>query len=133
MDKNRYLVELSSSASTDFGRVDFAEQGHEQRVFTAIWGLESEVNSGGFASYFKYEEPAIVAFAPAALKAIGAHACADIVERALQVAAAHDDSKLEDQLEALDQQFYGYPDNLTELLYEFVVGHPDAFGQPASS
>jgi hypothetical protein len=126
MDKNRYLVELSSSASTDFGRVDFAAQGHEQRVFTAIWGLESEVNSGGFANYFAYEEPGIVAFAPEALKAIGAYACAEIVERALLV-AAHDDSELEDQLEALDQQFYGYPDNLAELLYEFVVGHPDVF------
>lgn len=128
MDKNGYLIELSASPKTDFGRVDFSEQRHEQRVFTAIWGLESEVNSGGFANYFKYEEREVAAFAPTALKAIGANACADIVEQALKVSASGDAADVEEQLDELDAQFYGYPDNLTELLYAFVNAHSDVFG-----
>jgi hypothetical protein len=31
-------------------------------------------------------------------------------------------------LEALDQEFFTYPDNLTDLLFEFVRSHPKTFG-----
>jgi hypothetical protein len=33
-----------------------------------------------------------------------------------------------DQFDALDSEFFAYPDNLTELLYVFVAAHPEAFG-----
>jgi len=49
MDKNSCLIQLAESDRTDFGRVDFLLQPHDQRVFSAIWALESEVNSGGFS------------------------------------------------------------------------------------
>ena len=53
MDKNHYLIELSEGERTDFGRVDFEEQPEPQKVFSAIWELESEVNNGGFDQYFR--------------------------------------------------------------------------------
>ncbi|HWX13008.1 MAG TPA: hypothetical protein VNZ04_13600, partial [Trinickia sp.] len=32
------------------------------------------------------------------------------------------------QLDGLDKQFCLYPDNLTDLLFDFVSKHPDEFG-----
>ncbi|HVB86992.1 MAG TPA: DUF4375 domain-containing protein [Candidatus Dormibacteraeota bacterium] len=33
------------------------------------------------------------------------------------------------RLGELDQQFFAYPDNLTDLLFAFVTRHPEEFGQ----
>ena len=67
--------------------------------------------------------------------------CAKIVEHAIEVIAplapTRDDrsSTLDalgddshNLLNALDTEFFAYPDNLTELLFQYVSGHPDAFG-----
>jgi hypothetical protein len=83
MDKNTFLIKLSESTKTDFGRVDFDKQPPVQRVFSAIWAMESEVNSGGFSHYFSCDEKDTAPFAPTALKTIGALKCAAIVERAI--------------------------------------------------
>ena len=143
MNKNNYLIELSESENTDFGRVDFTEQSEPQRVFSAIWELESHVNSGGFDSYFRYVEPASIVFASIALRTIGATACSAVVEQAIahvfgsQPPAAQDDNEqrldalspeAQEQLYAIDKSFIRYPDNLTELLFAFVASHPDTFG-----
>ncbi len=146
MDKNSFLIELSESERTDFGRVDFASQSPEQRVFSAIWALESQVNNGGFAQYFVSEDGETATSAPAALREIGASSCADIVVRALSAVAptkgwpasrAEREALIEslpsaaiEELEALDAEFFSYPDNLTELLYAYVAKHPSVFGEP---
>jgi len=123
MDRNNFLIQLSESDRTAHGRVDFAAQTPQQRVFSAIWALESQVNSGGFESFFEYEDPALVAFAPEALQRIGAISCADIVRRAASAAPGH--------LDDLDSEFYAYPDDLTDLLYKYVAANPDTFGPTA--
>ncbi len=82
MNKNTFLIELSESTKTDFGRVAFSKQSPVQRVFSAIWALESEVNGGGFSHYFSSSEKDTVPFASAALRTIGALKCAAIVEAA---------------------------------------------------
>ncbi|HEV2495049.1 MAG TPA: DMP19 family protein [Terriglobia bacterium] len=143
MDKNRFLIELSESKRTDFGKVGFAGQSEEQKVFSAIWTLESEINNGGIKQYFENDGGETVGFAAAALKRIGANQCAGIVERAVSTICAgsvpsdaHGWEKLiagmSDEtgeiLEGLDSEFYRYPDNLTELLFEFVRKHPEVFG-----
>jgi hypothetical protein len=87
MDKNRYLIELSESLKTDYGKRDFAEQSQEQKVFSAIWELESLVNNGGFQGYFG-NAAETAKFAPTALLAIGAQQCAAIVEEALALVPA---------------------------------------------
>ncbi len=143
MDKNSYLIQLSRSEDTDFGRVEFANQSEPQKVFSAIWALESEVNSGGFLHYFASWEFDTANFAPVALLAIGAESCANIVERALHsltdstlpnsheaceqlVASLTDEDRK--KFELLDSEFFNYPDNLTELLFEYVAAHPTTFG-----
>ncbi len=121
MNKNAFLINLSESTRTDFGRVAFESQSGDQKVFSAIWALESEVNSGGFSSYLTGSEAATAPFAPRALREIGALRCAAIVEEALQIGASSDTS-------SLDDAFMAYPDNLTELLFAYVAAHPEAFG-----
>jgi hypothetical protein len=52
VNKNRILIGLSESKRTGFGKQEFAEQSHPQKVFSAIWAVESEVNNGGFHNTF---------------------------------------------------------------------------------
>jgi hypothetical protein len=146
-EKNKFLIGLSESERTDFGRREFADQSDTQRVFSAIGALESQVNNGGFLQYFESWDGDTASFAPIALQRIGAHACARIVEQALAAVSEHPLpvdhgargqllEKLGDhaqaQLAALDSEFMDYPDNLTELLFEFVRSHPDVFGPTPS-
>lgn len=143
MNKNHFLIQLSESDRTEFGRVIFAEQSEQQKVFSAIWALESQVNNGGFLQYFVSSDGDTAEFAPKALRAIGALACAEVVDRALRTASPSPlpdadaereeliDSLPEDvheRMEELDEKFLEYPDNLTDLLFAYVAGHPDAFG-----
>lgn len=143
MDKNKFLIDLSESEHTDFGKVDFAKQSDEQKVFSAIWTLESEVNNGGFAQYFENDRGETAHFAVAALQRVGAHKCARIVDRAVravcgtslpanpkkwEAVAANLADETREKLEELDSDFYKYPDDLTELLFEFVQKHPKGFG-----
>ena len=143
MNKNNYLIALSESEHTDFGRVEFANQSEAQKVFSAIWALESQVNNGGFLQYFISSDGDTANFAPSALRRIGAQTCAGVVERALRTASPSplpisqdareklmdslSDSDRE-QLEAIDSDFFAYPDNLTDLLFAYVMSNPDTFG-----
>lgn len=144
MDKNAILIDLSESDRTMFGRVDFDQQPPEQQVFSAIWELESQVNNGGFEQFFSAVDGDSANSAPQALRAIGAHACAGIVERALRVVSPHAlpreqslredlidqlDQDAQDALEMLDQEFFAYPDNLTDLLFDYVRSQPHVFGR----
>ena len=143
MDKNNFLIDLSGSTRTDFGRVDFGSQSENQKVFAAIWTLEAEVNNGGFLQYFDNDRGQTAGFAVTALKKVGANNCADIVDRAIRTicggnippdadgwetlidAITNDTSE---KLDSLDTEFFKYPDDLTELLFEFVRAHPETFG-----
>lgn len=143
MDKNTFLIDLSESEWTDSGKKDFHEQSEEQQVFSAIWELEGQVNNGGFMQYFQSADGHTANAAPAALRAIGAAKCADIVARALAIVSAQSlpedqasrerlieslDEPTQSALHSLDEEFLLYPDHLTDLLFEYVRLHPQAFG-----
>ena len=142
MDKNTLLIRLSESARTDFGRIPFESQSDPQKVFSSLWDLESHVNNGGFDSYLRYVDSDVIAYAPAALEAIGALACRAIVHKALILLKSLPPTRDEREdaldslgeadltkLETLDEEFYKYPDDLTDLLYNFVAARPDTFGE----
>jgi hypothetical protein len=143
MDKNCILIELSSSEQTDFGKKAFLDQSLPQKVFSAIWAVESEVNSGGFSQYFWNESCETVPFIVEALEAIGAPRTADICRRAIAtvfpaglpltseaISAGVTDSADDvlARLEILDEEFFGYPHDLTDLLFGYVSKHPEDFG-----
>jgi hypothetical protein len=144
MNKNRILITLSESDKTRFGKQEFAEQSLPQKVFSAIWALESEVNNGGFSQYFLNSSAESASFVVEALKTIGAPKTASICQRAIitaypaglpaavesirSVAANFPDEILE-ELELLNQEFFAYPHNLTDLLFAYVSSHPEEFGK----
>jgi hypothetical protein len=79
-----------------------------------------------------------------ALENIGAPKTANICHRAIVTAfpgglpptveairsvAAEFSDEILDKLEPLDQEFFAYPHNLTDLLFEYVDAHPEEFGK----
>jgi len=144
MNKNDILIDLSESDRTSFGKKDFAAQPVPQKVFSAIWAAESEVNSGGFSQYFLNSSAETASFVAEALERIGAPRTADICRRAIAAAFPGGLPKSEEAirstarefpdevlaaLEPLDQEFFSYPHNLTDLLFAYVSGHPEEFGK----
>ncbi len=141
--KNHILILLSSSDKTSFGKEDFQGQSLPQKVFSAIWEVESEVNNGGFAQYFLNSSAESASFVVEALETLGAPKTANICERAIQsafptglphsvaairsAAASFSDEVLA-ALEPLNDDFFSYPHNLTDLLFAYVSQHPKEFG-----
>jgi len=83
MNKNGILIKLSESEKTRFGREDFARQSLPQKVFSAIWAVESEVNNGGFSQYFFNSSAESAWFVVEALETVGALETAGICRRAI--------------------------------------------------
>src|SRR5437773_12005227 len=84
--KNHILILLSSSDKTSLGKEDFQVQSIPQKVFSAIWEVESEVNNGGFSQYFLNSSAESASFVAEALETIGAPDTADICKRAITAA-----------------------------------------------
>lgn len=141
--KNHILIGLSESPQTKFGKEDFSSQSIAQKVFSALWEVESEVNNGGFSQYFVNSSAESAHFVVHALEIIGAPKTADICQRAIAAAfpaglpeweeairsaAADFSDEVLEKLEPLDQEFYSYPHNLTDLLFAYVSAHPEEFG-----
>jgi len=143
VNKNGILINLSESAATKIGKEGFEQQSMPQKVFTAIWEVESEVNNGGFSQYFLNDSAESASFVVNALTTIGAPKTADICSRAIVTAfpggmpqtveailsiAADFSEDILAKLEPLDQEFFSYPHNLTDLLFAYVTAHPEEFG-----
>jgi hypothetical protein len=143
MTKNHILIRLSESEQTKFGKEDFARQSVPQKVFSAIWAVESEVNNGGFSQYFLNGSGESTPFVVEALETVGTPKTADICKRAIvtafpaglpqseeaiRSAAADFPDEVLEKLEALDQEFFSYPHDLTDLLFAYVSEHPEEFG-----
>ena len=143
MNKNGILIDLSESDKTRFGKEGFALQSLPQKVFSAIWAVESEVNNGGFSQYFSNESSGSASFVVEALETIGAPKTASICKRAITAAfpaglpqtletirsaAADFSDEILEKLEPLDQEFFSYPHSLTDLLFAYVSEHPEEFG-----
>jgi hypothetical protein len=137
-DKNRALVELAESPDARFWKIEFDQLTEPEKVFMAVWELEAEVNNGGFDQYYWNSSGDIAYFASTALDAIGATKAAQLVREANSVFPNSQPPKdrtsrqqlvdkardtLPERLNDFDQRFFEYPDDLTELLYDFVVAH----------
>ena len=141
--KNNILISLSSSEKTDFGKKDFASQSLPQKVFSSIWDVESEVNNGGFSQYFLNSSAQSAPFIIEALETVGAPETADICKRAIDTGFPHGIPRSVEEIRSaasffsdevlaafhpLDQEFFSYPHDLTDLLFAYVSRHPEEFG-----
>jgi hypothetical protein len=143
MNKNDILIDLSESKKTKYGKEDFALQSPPQKVFSAISRLEGEVNNGGFSQYFANDAGESTSFVVEALETLVAPKMANICKRAIaaafreglptdpeavqSIADNFSDETLA-ALNALDTEFFGCPEELTNLLFDFVSKHPEEFG-----
>jgi Domain of unknown function (DUF4375) len=142
MNKNEILIDLSESEMTKIGKEEFAQQSLPQKVFSAIWEVESEVNNGGFAQYFSNDSAESASFVVEALEKIGAPKTANICHRAIVIAfpsglpatveairsvADNFSEEILNELEPLNQEFVSYTHNLTDLLFAYVNAHPEEF------
>jgi hypothetical protein len=144
MDMNGILIVLSESNRTEFGGDNLSTQSVPQKVFSSIWAIETEVNNGGFSQYFLNSSCETAGFVVEALETVGARSAADISRRAIAAAfpaglpsnveairsaASEFSDETEGRLDALDQEFFKYPDNLTKLLFSYASKHPAEFGE----
>jgi hypothetical protein len=144
MNKNEILIALSESDKTKFGKEEFCIQSVPQKVFSSIWALESEVNNGGFAQYFLNLSSETAGFVAEALETIGASSTSEICRQAIAAAfpdglpldietisseASNFSSETAEKLDALDNEFFQYPNDLTHLLFTYVAKHPEEFGE----
>ena len=135
-DKNKQLIALSENPAAQFWKVSYQELTAAEKVFVSIWELEAEVNNGGFLQYFFNSSGDNAGYCVSALEKIGALNVAALAKQANSVfenGAPSADSeirqpqveKFSDEqkkfLDELDQKFFKRPDNLTELLFDFVT------------
>jgi hypothetical protein len=125
------LSEAFDDACSRFSGNNFDSLSVRDQILVAIWGLEAEVNNGGFDQYYFNGAGDQAWFAPTALKSIGAQRMAAIVERAnakfgeggpprdaddRQSALFAITDADQNVWEELDQAFYKYPDDIAALL-----------------
>jgi hypothetical protein len=124
------LTQAFTDACSRF-TASFDELSAGDQILVTIWGLEAEVNNGGFDQYYFNGSGDQAWFAPTALRSIGAHRMAAIVERANALFGEGGPSRDSDQRqselsaiteanedawEELDREFYEYPDDIAALL-----------------
>jgi len=85
MKPTSYIIQLSGSPVTDFGKKDFSAHGPEQKVFTAVFGSSGSIFMDGFACYFANTDGESAHFAPEAYRTIGATKSAEIIAKASRV------------------------------------------------
>lgn len=103
----------------------------------AVESLEREVNNGGYHQFF-VNTPEYAPHIVDALRRINCNAAADITRRAIDTLdlpalnvdeienIIYDDDDARDAaLDALDQEFYEYPDPISERLFEYIKANKD--------
>jgi hypothetical protein len=116
----------SRSTGDNFDKLSVRDQ-----ILVSIWGLEADVNNGGFDQYYFNSSGDQAWFAPMALNSIGAHRMAAIVERANAQFGSSGPAPNRDERqsalfrivevnervwEQLDREFYEYPNDIAGLL-----------------
>src|SRR5207249_4815584 len=93
-----------------------------QKVFSAIWAVESEVNNGGFSVVVQQTAPL------PAFPNTSSTVARNLRHSLSSLAASEFPDEVLEKLEALDQEFFSYPHDLTALLFGYVSEHPEEFG-----
>ena len=135
-------VDASFEASLSrFDGSNFDQLNEVDRILVTIWGIEAEVNNGGFDQYYFNGAGDQAFFAPDALAAIGASKMAEIARNANAVFGPAGPPRAPDDRQArlleltandkapwdaLDRAFQDYPDDIRALLETFLASKPDA-------
>ena len=134
-DLNASVIELDNAIGELCAYGEHLERlSASQRIFYLNQELERGVNTDGFAGYLSGSAGQLAQETVASLTAIGAKATAAIVQEALNLFPSktlpEDQEKRGElvegfagQLEALDEKFMAYEDDLNSLAMAFVRSH----------
>jgi len=130
------VMEYVDKATDKYFESGLLALNHHELVLMSIWQLEAEVNNGGFNQYYWNSAGDLAQDVVGFLKEIGASETASIAEAANSnfpnSSPPKDREERQDQLEelenkgilkldSLDEEFYEYPCDLTELMYQYKV------------
>ena len=136
-DPNELIIALSDHVAEkcQYGG-NMAALSAPERTFYITQSLEMEVNNGGFSQFFyntggDFSSEVAAAFKTAAIcqqaiAAFGQELPADRETRLAMLNACESD-ELDAALEACDNAFYEYQDDLTTLNYTYVLKHKASF------
>ena len=137
-DINAELIAVSELVFSAIEGRRFEDLTEAERVIATVWRVEAEVNNGGFDQFFFNSSGDTVFYAEAALESIGAKKMAKIVARANAVFGADGPPRDRDlrqerllalsesvssKLNALDNEFYKYPDAVSTLLHDYITAN----------
>lgn len=142
-DPNELIIALSDHVARkcQYGG-NMAALSAPERTFFITQSLEMEVNNGGFSQFFYNTGGDFSSEVAAAFNAIGADKTAAICQQAiaafgqelpadretrLAMLNACESDELDAALEACDNAFYEYQDDLTTLNYTYVLEHKASF------
>lgn len=132
------LDEVFRQACARFNGENFERLDEVDKILITIWGLEADVNNGGFDQYYFNGSGDLAFYASDALQAIGAHQMASIVASANQVfgpdgpsqdwrarqaqlfLVAPNNTDMSSPWEQFDRAFYTYPDDIAAQLTTFL-------------
>lgn len=135
-DQTSALIELDTQVNklSNYGE-DLTKLTKPQQDLLFIENLEREVNNGGFNQFYWNSSGDYAMETVAALKAVGAHKAAEILIKANSAwpnqSVPKDREERQELLENIEEQsnpvwaqcdseFYQNPDNITELLLDYV-------------
>jgi hypothetical protein len=136
------LFKVSDLVFARYAKLGYENLTRPEKVFVCVWGLEGEVNNGGFDQYYFNSSGDHALDAEESFKAIGAKHTADLVKQANSLFGAAgpspDRAARQKQLDALgeaktkkmneiEEDFFKYKDNLWELLTVYVSKNVETF------
>ena len=132
---HRDLFSVSDFVFERYAKLGYEKLAPSEKVFVCVWGLEGEVNNGGFDQYYFNSSGDHALVAEESMKAIGARHTAELIKQANALFGAAgpspDRAVRQKQLDALpessikkmneiEEEFFKYQDNLEELLTAYV-------------
>lgn len=146
--KEEFIVEMAQYVAKKCEYGDKMEILNEaQRVFYITQALEMEVNNGGFSQFLFNSDGCFANELVSAFEKIGAMKTAEICKKAISIYGdivptdrdereaiiTPDDEKEEERIEeilnACDDEFFKYEDDLLELGYQFIINNKESFSK----
>lgn len=131
------IDEAFDRACSRYSGSNFDQLDEADKILVTIWGLEGDVNNGGFDQYYFNSSGDLAFHAPVALRRIGAHQMAKIIDDANKLFGPNGPARTLDEREAqllaiapngsephrwdeVTRAFQSYPDDISALLAAFL-------------
>jgi hypothetical protein len=136
MSRFKILQPIADAAFKRYAKTPFEKLSEVDRTLILVWSLQGEVDNGGFDQFYFNSSGDHAAETVHALRRIGARRTANLVaranrlfrtqpppkERALRIAELDTFTGPATEVwKHLEQEFYGDPDGLDELLVAYLV------------